>query len=308
MKQPFILLFALTLFSPANAQAQSWCPPGATWIYDTSDPMLGASATRFAYVGDTVVDGFAGQRIEQLSAMTLLWGIDTLIISNGPDVVTRTEPGIVYWWMDNVQEWDTLYWFDALPGDRWSPGWQQGSDQWWGTCDDGSYLMVMGTNTTVIEGHSLRTLSVAVAHGGDLVDAFTIVERMGNTQGYFIPRPTYCFVDECYCSFSCYSDDEIHLPFGGPCELPLAVEEDAIANADNWSVSPMPFRDRFTVRSATPRNATVILFDMTGREMLSMPFNGTSLEVYPGLLPAGGYVLRMVDARGTLRHRMVIKE
>lgn len=141
MKHFFTLVAAGFFLLPQNTHAQSWCPPGATWIYNTSDPMLGVSFEGFNYVGDTVLDGFVSEHIARTGVMTVIWGIDTLIISHGPDVVTRTEPDIVYYWLPMSQEWDTLHWFGAVPGDKWTPGWEQE----YGTSDTGDGYRHDGT-------------------------------------------------------------------------------------------------------------------------------------------------------------------
>lgn len=298
-----ILATALLLFMQ-SAQAQSWCPPGATWLYNTSDPMLGVSFEGYSYVGDTVLDGFAGQHIARTGVMTQIWGIDTLIISNGPDVVTRTEPGIVYWWLPVSQEWDTLHWFGAVPGDTWSPGWEQE----YGT--SGSYLLVTDTGTMEVDGLVLNTVTVQGIYGGqgEPMEEVLLVERIGYVGGYFFPFPPYMVI-ECTCTLGCYGDDEIRYPQSStPCELTLAVGQMDAIDPVGWSVSPVPFQDRFTVRSDLHRNASVMLLDMTGRELLAIPFHGTELEIDPGRLPAGSYVLRMVDERGILGQRLVIKE
>ncbi|HQV38989.1 MAG TPA: T9SS type A sorting domain-containing protein [Flavobacteriales bacterium] len=304
MKQPFITFFAVLLLFSTSAHAQSWCPAGATWIYNTTDPMVGESAEGFNYVGDTVLDGFVGQNIARTNVMTQIWGMDTLIISHGPDVVTRTEPGIVYYWLSVSQEWDTLHWFGAVPGDRWSPGWEQE----YGTTD--TYLLVADTGTMELDGVALRTLTVQGIYEGqpDPIYELLLVERIAYAERYFFPFPPYMVV-ECTCTLGCYSDDEIRYPTSGsPCALTLAVGETTAIDPVSWSVSPVPFQDHFTVRSVIPRNATVILLDMTGRELISVPFQGTALEMDPGLLPTGSYVLRMVDVKGDLSHRLVIKE
>lgn len=308
-RQITILIGSFALASLA-AEAQSWCPPGARWVYNSSDPILGASYNSFTYAGDTVVDGHAAQRIEQHGAITQIWGSDTLIETGGPDIVTRTEPGIVLWWLADLQEWDTLYWFGAAVGDRWSPGWQQGTAEWTGVCDEGTYLTVLGTSSTAVDGVALGTLAMGVMHDGSVVDMFTIVERMGNTTGYFIPRPTYCIVDECLCSFLCYRDDQITSPSGGPCALPLAVPEVIASNAPNvWSVAPMPFTDCFTVQVSSPvLQGEVSLLDLTGRMLKRMAVTGTSVLVDGSGLPVGPYILRIKDGHGQLHHQRVIKQ
>lgn len=279
-------------------------------MYNSSDPTLGASYNSFTYAGDTVVDGHAAQRIVQHGVITHIWGSDTLITTSGPDIVTRTEPGIVLWWLANLQEWDTLYWFGAAVGDRWSPGWQQGTPQWPGACDQGTYLTVLGTSSTEVDGVALGTLAMGVMHDGGVVEMFTIVERMGNTTGYFIPRPTYCMVDECLCSFGCYRDDQITSPSGGPCELPMGVTQNASGQVPgSWVAVPMPFTDRFTLHGpAIVRQGEVSLLDITGRELLLVPFQGSLLEVDASGLPGGIYLLRVQDGEGRSSHQKVIKE
>ena len=297
-----------TLLFTVNAQAQSWCPPGATWSYSTSGSP--GSQTVLTFVGDTVVDSFSGQRITQLDAFSIPWNPDSIIIFGGLDIVTRTEPDMVLWWLSETQEWDTLYWFGAQPGDTWSPGWRQQfpSDD---SCSTHAYLQVVDTGTMVVDGVSLRTLALERHLNASDVDlSFIIMERVGNTLEYFFPDPPYiCLINEALKNFGCYGDDEIRYPPSTfPCGSITAVKEEDYGNGPSWSVSPVPFHDRFTVSSAIPRNATVILLDMTGRELLAAPFRGTAMDLDAERLPAGTYVLRMVDERGSLGHRLVVKE
>lgn len=308
MKQLFTLFAAGSFLFAHNAHAQSWCPPGAKWsYYNSGSPGTGTVLT---FVGDTVIDGFAGQRITQLNTFIIPWNPDSIIIFGGPDIVTRTEPGMVLWWLSQTQEWDTLYWFGAQLGDGWSPGWEQQfpSDD---SCSTNAYLQVVDTGAIVVDGVSLRTLVLERHLNGSDVDlSFTIMERVGNTWEYFFPDPPYiCLINEGLMNFGCYADDEIRYPPSTfPCGSIMAVKEEDHGDGLSWSVSPVPFGDRFTIRSVIPRNATMFLLDMTGRELLAIPFRGMVLEIDPGQLPAGSYVLRMVDERGTLGHRLVIKE
>lgn len=305
MKHFFTLVAAGFFLLPQNTHAQSWCPPGATWIYNTSDPMLGVSFEGFNYVGDTVLDGFVSEHIARTGVMTVIWGIDTLIISHGPDVVTRTEPDIVYYWLPMSQEWDTLHWFGAVPGDKWTPGWEQE----YGTSD--TYLLVTDTGTMELDGSVLRTLTVQGVNEGqpDPMGELLLVERIGYVGGYFFLFPPTMII-ECTCTLACYSDDEIRYPpSSSPCELTLGVTEAGVLDTDNWSACPVPFRDRFTVQATYPQQgSTISLLDMTGRELLSAPFRGTMLELDASGLPAGIYLLRFVDGDGRLSHRKVIKE
>lgn len=286
--------------------AQSWCPPGARWVYNSSDPTLGASYNSFTYAGDTVVDGFTAQRIVQYGVITQIWGSDTLIGTSGPDILTRTEPGIVFWWLANLQEWDTLYWFGAAVGDRWSPGWQQGTQVWPGVCDEGTYLTVLGTGSTEVDGVALGTLAMGVMHEGGVVDMFTIVERMGNTTGYFIPRPTTCFVDECLCSFMCYQDDQLLSPSGGPCEIPLGVPENKKVGSP--FVVPNPGNGLFQISWPGHREFELEVRDGLGRIVHRERFVEGGGNVELPHVKAGVYNLLVTAPDGTRASAKWIKQ
>lgn len=310
MKQPLVtLLLAAALLLTSFTHAQSWCPSGATWVHSTGNPLISEGGAQFTYTGDTVVDGFVAQRITEFNSFTINIGNgDEHVTYWGPDVTTRTETGIVFFWLPDTQEWDTLYWFSAQPGDRWAPGWEQGYNDL-PICDDDTYFRVLDTATVDMNGVPLRTLTVETIHNGEAVDQGVIMERIGYVNGYFIPRPIYCFVDECLCSFGCYADDELgrYPESAFQCQLSTAVEE--VLNTVPWTVSPVPFSDRFTVRSPDLQaGSTLVLLDMTGRMLQTHSFQGDVVEVDAKQLATGSYVLRMVDPRGNHLHRVVIKE
>lgn len=284
-----VLLFALGI----PVISQSWCPPGATWLYFTSGSV--GSSTTLNFVGDTLVDGFSGQRIMQSNTLAIPWNPDSIIMFGGPDIVTRTEPGIVLWWAPEVQEWDTLYWFNAEPGDKWSPGWEK-HYPWLESCLDSAYLQVVDTGTMVVDGLPLRTLIVERVAGSDVDHTFTIMERVGNTQEYFFPYPPgICFVNEALMTFSCYGDDEIRYPPSStPCSLTLGVRE---ANAIQLGLMPNPTDGLLYVRLPEGDRAfSVWAADGRRVEVAGTPTaQGLQLDA-TGLAP-GVYVLRTASGQ-----------
>lgn len=48
--------------------AQSWCPPGATWTYTHSNNWTHEGYARYQYIGDTVIDGNNAQIISMHAA------------------------------------------------------------------------------------------------------------------------------------------------------------------------------------------------------------------------------------------------
>ena len=147
--------FLIMLAGLPAVKAQIWCPPGAEWIMkpDFNLPMSGNS--RVYYAGDTVLGGIPGQR---LGAETFFvnWG-DTVIQNSevATGMVTSSTADVVSVWSIDSLTWDTLFWFSALPGDRWQaphlhivPG------------NPTEWIEVQDTATVVIDGMPLRQLNV----------------------------------------------------------------------------------------------------------------------------------------------------
>lgn len=317
-RSPFIVI-ATTLLFAAPSTAQNWCPPGATWVYHTpGDPsiFLGGGA-RYRYEGDTLLDGYTAQRISVFTQSTiqLPWeDTATVYQSWQEDEVTRTETGMVYIWLRDLAEWDTLYWFSAEVGDRWNPGWHQ---YYYESCEPTGYLEVVNVATGWDIGVPVRKLTLAQYYNGEeYQNSITIAERIGNMAGCWIPRPPgwWCGTfQESGCEFRCYSDqDAFYTPwpdFIESCAYPSTVEQyPPPAGVVSWAVYPVPFSDRFTVRSVSSPTTHLVLMDFSGRELLRESFYGTAGQVETGLLAPGSYVLRFTDGHGNQMHRAVIKE
>ncbi len=286
-------------------QAQSWCPPGARWVYGNA---VGAGTT-ITYAGDTIVDGYAGQRFTRFEVMQLPWNPDSIISFYGAELVTRTAPEMVLFWLAEHQVWDTLHWFGALPGDRWSPGWEYYPPD--ANCSD-SYVQVVDTGSTVIDGATLRTLNLEKhLPGVQETWACTVMERVGNIEGFFLlAPPIWCIPTDGAQFFSCYADDEIRYPpTTFPCGSTTAVVELGSNKVNGWEVIPMPFTDSFTLHGpATVRQGEVSLLDFTGREVQRFPYKGTGTVVDANALPAGPYILRLADEHRRSVYQRVFKQ
>ena len=292
---------ALMLLGGPMAYGQSWCPAGANWLYERGDPMISSGSVQYTYVGDTLLDGWGAQRIRGIGYFVVsMGGFTDTVYTTEPSVLTRTDGDLVYFWLQAQQVWDTLYWFDAVPGDRWNPGWD---------CEDGAYVAVVDTGTTVVEGIPLRTLDLEVWWNNDLVGETTIMERMGDVHGCVVLRSP-CVVWESGCQFSCYRDNEID---GYPdptatCRLNVGLES-LPATTMGLSAWPVPFQDRLIVETTQAmRQAKVRLVDLSGREVFRGAFEGKHLEVETPGLPAGLYVLQLVDGQGNRVQVPVVKQ
>ena len=272
--------------------AQSWCPPGAQWIYDVGSPWITA-LEQFTYSGDTIVDGYPAQRIDRVYQQTSPMNV----VASWNPFFTRTNGDVVWEW--NGTEWDTLYWFSAVPGDHWQPFWPNMAD-----CPDHAWL-VLDTSTTVVSGIPLRTLLLELTELGVSTgqQPLTIRERFGGGGGFGFPgnAPSSCGgVYECYCTFGCYQDQDI-VPVGGPCALSLSAPT-LMGRDQGLQVFPNPVSDVVTIvlpdRTPMPR---VEVLGMDGRLVMTLhPDNGTSTFPLTGL-NAGLYLIRAFGHNGTVR-------
>lgn len=79
--------------------------------------------------------------------------------------------------------------------------------------------------------------------------------------------------------------------------------------AMGYTILPMPFADHFTLHGpVTVRQGEVCLLDLTGRELLRVPYTGDGMAVDASALPAGPYILKCADEQGRVVHQRVIKQ
>lgn len=283
------------------AVAQSWCPPGARWKFDTGSPWS-ASQVLCNYVGDTVIDDFDAQAIEQVFQLTENFGTDTLIQHNWGKKFTRTDGEVVWEW--NGEMWDTLYWFTALPGDEWQPFWAFGE-----VCPD-HVIHVLDTGTMVVDGIPLRSLTVELREAGVSVGwQSSITERIGGYGGNLFPGLPPCgAIYECYCSFLCYRDQDIGT--NGSCELPVTVgmmEVPKAMQGQQLNVYPDPGEGLLHITlTGVSHPWTLTMTGASGEVVLRSSGTGAASQLNTSGLASGLYLLQVaIGNGGTLRHRWI---
>jgi len=282
----------LTFFACVGAmqvQAQSWCPPGARWTHDYSDSLTGYyGVSRIIYEGDMT---FQGQQVQRLRVSRVLAPSGTTNFSvfyeYGP-WLTRHEDGVVYSWSNDEQEFDTLMWFNAAPGQFWS----------WPSIGDHptARITVLDTTSIEMEGHVLRQLVVETGHSEGLPPD-TLRERIGFSMLYLKPD-TWFITDPPSTGLLCYNDDQ--LMFAGPgvtdCGYTLGVADQQV---EAVTVMPNPGTDHFTV-TLPPGAHAVDVYDITGRSiqytavMADIPVDASAW------LP-GTYLLRLPELGRSFR-------
>ena len=292
------LLSALSFLLILSVQSQMWCPPGAQWNYSIQAFATSGTIVR-TYMGDSLFQGLDAQRIHESGFFIQAWGaMDTVPINN--DRFTSVQDSTLLLWTNTTGtwEWDTLHRFDAVIGDRWYP---PGADS---VCDQGymGMLIVTGTGSTIIDGVTLKTwdLSYCDELGQPWGTTIEVTERLGSMDGLEIV-PGGCIIFEYHETLECYTDSTISYPDTGwpnGCATITGITERrevfyALAYPD-------PGTDQFMLAlSKSVQDASLLLVDATGREVLRTTANGDRIGMNTAALSQGLFSYRLVDRNGT---------
>ena len=255
-----LLAIALLQFGLA-VPAQTWFPDNAVWHFGYFNGSF-EGYVRMEVAGDTLLAGQTGRRLQR--SRTVLNHNDQLVSTQlMDDLVVRYADGVVWVYVPAIATYDTLYHFDAIPGDRWQLAELSAPI----LCDPESWMEVTGTGTVSISGIALRYLAVDVHYLGPvpMVLQDTIIERIGSTQQYFLSHD-YCngAVDGAEGgSPRCYSDNDVSYIL---CDLSLGLQT---FTAGRIIAYPNPGSD--LLQFEVPEGSgplSVQLHDATGRVVL----------------------------------------
>ncbi|MBX2980598.1 MAG: T9SS type A sorting domain-containing protein [Flavobacteriales bacterium] len=291
-------LLALALL-PLLAFAQSWCPPGATWTFGYTDILGGVVGhARVDYTADTVLAGLPAQRLE-VNVNAYSYPTQSYWTEQPAGVwFTTGTDAIVQLWQPNEQAFDTLYWFTAAPGDRWSVPWTYG-----GVPD----FIVLDTLWTTLSGQALRQVVVGL-DGPSPEPIDTLTERLGFMEIFINAISPMFLVDQPFGGLRCYSDNELQwtnptLQFGCTSLVGLANHDRSMAT----SIFPNPGTTNFTL-DLPPRPHSITLFDATGRMVLQQRTTDARPVIATEALPAGLYRIAVRDEQGGMMGATWVKE
>ncbi len=283
-------VLALPIFVSSLLNAQSWCPPGAEWSNTFSNGWTFEGFARFTFSGDTIIGSLPSQKI-QLHAEGLNFG-DPTAWDLGP-YFTTVDGDLVSIW--TAAGFDTLYHFGAVPGDHWNRTLADGSDSM-------APLTIADTGNMVIDGVQLHFL---VATDGD-----TIVERLGSLHHVLLPWVPVT-LDAADGALRCYNDFEIdhvdpNWSYGCASLLGIEPENPLLELVP----APNPGTDQFTIElPSRDQQATVILLDVSGREVWREVLRSEANTVHTSSLSLGLYDYRIcAKDGGLLAHGRWMKE
>jgi Secretion system C-terminal sorting domain len=278
------ILFTAIAFITIGAFAQSWCPPGAEWVYrPPPGPVIGYS--HVVYEGDTIVGGRQAQILSEDAAWYDLSTQSGTHSFTAVSTITSVAGGVVSSWGSTINgwEWDTLYVFDAIIGDHWNSPHTIGEPGW---------LEVLDTSHVIEDGVPLRVVDLGHMCFGDTTLITQITERRGGPFELYLVMPCTGPVDDLW-TLTCYRDVEVGPPDLASCIpiVPLDVPE--VSNVPP-TLFPNPGTDQFTLDlSAGPH--LIILFDALGRAVLRQRTTEERATIGTAHLPSGIYTVR-VDA------------
>ncbi len=291
------VLLLLTIAISLNCSCQSWCPPGATWTYEAG--MFLAGYNRMSYAGDTLIDGYSSQIIDRTSAIQYPQpppgGWSQPYHEYTPvAVITRLEDDVVY--IRGGNEWDTLYWFGALPGNSWSMAHVNDT-----SC---ARFIVTAIGTDTIDGIPLRWL--------DFESSPRLYERIGSVWDMFMYCPNW--IIDGPMGIRCYSDDQINATFSVSsdqygCDWLMTVPQ---VDPTQIALYPNPGNDHFILSGVEGQlpagHHSLFIFDQLGRSVIEMDRISDQDVIGTASLPPGIYTVLITDRNGRMFHQRWIKE
>jgi len=295
MRRTFLILVLL----PQLAVAQSWCPPGAEWTFGYNDIVGGVIGhARVDHTADTLLAGLPAQRLE-VHVNAYSYPSQSYLTEQAAGVWFTTGNGdIVQLWDPNEAAFDTLYWFSAVPGDRWSVPWTLGGVP---------NFIVLDTLWTTISGLQLRQAVVGLdTPSPEPID--TLTERLGFLEIFINAISPMFLVDQPFGGLRCYHDDDLQWTDPGwsyGCASLLGLGEHEPTS--NLRIFPNPGTTNFTL-DLLPGPHTITLVDATGRMVLQQRFADERPVIGTEHLPEGLYRITVQDDQSGLMGATWVKE
>jgi hypothetical protein len=308
MYQTMRILALTLLLAPCCASGQQWFPDEAVWHHGYVSGSGQQGHVRMEVAGDTAVGGQTCRKLERTrhtyDFLSQQYGTQPLA-----PIMAYEAGGIVWVYVPAIADFDTLYDFNAVPGDHWRlPAIPQPVFM------PESHMVVTGTGTMLISSTTLRWMAVDVhfvSDGGSLVVQDTVIERIG-TGIYFLPHDHgNGEVDGQEAGLlRCYQDAEVgYSVTSQPCDIILGLEE--ATGTGPASAYPNPNTGMFTLSLPQyPQARELMVYDATGRVVLSQVIANVTGTVAADISghENGPYLVQVRFADGTRAVARVVKE
>ncbi len=217
---PLFIWLCLSLINFSSLQAQMFGGPSAKWIYGISNiSTTGYIETNL--IGTTILSNQTVQTYRTTVHEYSLVTRDTQIFQR-PNEFMYEENGVLFYYNQQTENFDTLIWFAGIPGDMWEIQSPIDSSEIFTT-------EIIDTGSLIINSNPLRFL--AVSYNGGITD--TLVEDIGSLSSSI--KPWEKLISESPI-FRCYSDDNLGLYQKDPstdCEVINAPIEERLFGGPN---------------------------------------------------------------------------
>jgi hypothetical protein len=300
------ILLLITLLSTIHiTRAQQWCEKGAKWTYSYT----GFSTQGYvecAYEKDTVINSKNCNKITVLNVIGYYsfsptpLSIDTFYSKSH---YTFSRNDTVYFWQDSA--FVAVYYWGAALGDTLQIKQKA-------YCDNSDIKTVVDSiGFLQINNYSLRFYRTQTVISNQTPfyspEKVFIVERLGATSEFLLPY-YHCITDPAYNFLRCYEDDSLGLYMSGStCKFQFT---DIVAPASDIEilVHPNPTKGNVTLTTQGLAADTYMVFDLTGRVVLSGAITGSTQTVDVSTLSKGVYLLKVSDKGNAVRNGKLMKE
>lgn len=229
------------------AEAQVWCPPGATWYHDWFT-LTETGFVHSVYGSDTLINGAPTQKLVATKHVYDFIS-QAYVVQPLPSLFTTVDQSLVSVWTMNG--FDTLYWFSAVPGDSWQAP----------LAFDPVDVLVVDTGTAVVDAVALHYLLVEYQPGGW---SDTLYERIGSTR-VFMDASYSLGIDAPIGDLRCYQDQDLEYSAGNmpACDFILGSPDQT--QLPNVLVFPSPGSDVFYIEASI--GSVIEVTDAVGRRV-----------------------------------------
>ncbi|MDX1939796.1 MAG: T9SS type A sorting domain-containing protein [Saprospiraceae bacterium] len=298
--QIFCLIVANYLFI-SSLNAQSWGDEGAHWWYDTYGYGYWGYIEMFVD-GDTIVNEQSCNILrKKIKEYHFAYGISEGFLQ--PDYFYEAD-SIIYLFLKQAQEFDTLYNFNASIGAVWeTPLYFPEGKLTTEVLTKGSKKI----NEVILNWQLLEYKLEAEFYTQSITD--TVYNKIGNTHLYF--RPWDYFARQLDGGeggyLRCYEDNKIgNVRFSLediPCDFVTATNDNIVD--DFIQISPNPFTNYIKIDfpKAVTSNFEIIISSIEGRiiKRVKLPGDVKKFEITTTDIQAGYYLLRLSE-QGILNH------
>ena len=207
--------------------------------------------------------------------------------------------GVVFIYVPSTEAFDTLFNFNAVPGDRWSyvplplPL----------ACTDESWVEVVDTGSTMIDDVSLRWLAVDnhnITEDGEYVEPDTIIERLGPKHSFMLPH------EQCNTAVSpgviggllCYADTDIDYMRPGITDCTLGMGVISRSGPIDLELFPNPGTEGFNLILPIGTQGMITVYDARGAIGLGPISISGPAHVDATTWPTGLYAVRLTPPIG----------